>query len=89
MVDVHKLHFRNKSPLIPRSPDFEVREGFLYAGTVVNSCKDSPALMNVALKVVLLRSMSSSSEGASRTLRQATPSIVLPYKPKLNTRALL
>ena len=73
MVDVHQLHFRNKSPLVPRrSPDFEVRDGFLYAGTVVNCNKDSPVLfMNVALKVVLLRSMSSSADGASRALRQS------------------
>ena len=71
MVDVHQLHFRNKSPLVPRrSPDFEVRDGCLYTGSVVNSNKDSPVLfMNVALEVVLLRSMSS-SDGASRTLRQ-------------------
>ena len=71
MVDVHQLHFRNKSPLVPRrSPDFEVREGFLYAGTVVYSIKDSPVLfMNIALKVVLLCSISSSSDGASSTLR--------------------
>ena len=66
MVDVHQLHFRNNSPLVPRrSPDFEVRDGFLYTFFILD-----PLLTATLLKVVLLRSMSSSSDGASRTLRQ-------------------